>query len=244
MEPEVYTRHLENEESHWWFRGRREIIRSVVKKNFSNGDKKINILDFGAGSGTNIQMLNSFGNVYVYEKNKKISDFLKEKFKSSENIKIVEDFNNKGFFDLIVVADVIEHIKEDKLVLNQLSNSLKKNGKLLLTAPAYQFLFSNKDVTLHHYRRYTKTSLNKLFEENYTILKSSYFNFFLFLPLCILILIMKILKIQFIDSVEKKPNFLVNTFLYLIFFSESILLKFINLPFGISILTFCEKKNQ
>ena len=50
MEPEVYTRHLENEESHWWFRGRREIIRSVVKKNFSNGDKKINILDFGAGS--------------------------------------------------------------------------------------------------------------------------------------------------------------------------------------------------
>tara|TARA_B100001750_G_C15423047_1_gene553981 strand:- start:397 stop:1131 length:735 start_codon:yes stop_codon:yes gene_type:complete len=244
MEPEVYTRHLENEESHWWFRGRREIIRSVVKKNFSNGDKKINILDFGAGSGTNIQMLNSFGNVYVYEKNKKISDFLKEKFKSSENIKIVEDFNNKDFFDLIVVADVIEHIKEDKLVLNQLSNSLKKNGKLLLTAPAYQFLFSNKDVTLHHYRRYTKTSLNKLFEENYTILKSSYFNFFLFLPLCILILIMKILKIQFIDSVEKKPNFLVNTFLYLIFFSESILLKFINLPFGISILTFCEKKNQ
>ena len=244
MEPEVYTRHLENEESHWWFRGRREIIRSVVRKNFSNGDKKINILDFGAGSGTNIQMLNSFGNVYVYEKNKKISDFLKEKFKSSENIKIVEDFNNKDFFDLIVVADVIEHIKEDKLVLNQLSNSLKKNGKLLLTAPAYQFLFSNKDVTLHHYRRYTKTSLNKLFEENYTILKSSYFNFFLFLPLCILILIMKILKIQFIDSVEKKPNFLVNTFLYLIFFSESILLKFINLPFGISILTFCEKKNQ
>ena len=244
MEPEVYTRHLENEESHWWFRGRREIIRSVVKKNFSNGDKKINILDFGAGSGTNIQMLNSFGNVYVYEKNKKISDFLKEKFKSSENIKIVEDFNNKGFFDLIVVADVIEHIKEDKLVLNQLSNSLKKNGKLLLTAPAYQFLFSNKDVALHHYRRYTKFSLNKLFEENYTILKSSYFNFFLFLPLCILILIMKILKIQFIDSVEKKPNFLVNTFLYLIFFSESILLKFINLPFGISILTFCEKKNQ
>ena len=244
MEPEVYTRHLENEESHWWFRGRREIIRSVVKKNFSNGDKKINILDFGAGSGTNIQMLNSFGNVYVYEKNKKISDFLKEKFKSSENIKIVEDFNNKGFFDLIVVADVIEHIKDDQLIINQLSNSLKKNGKLLLTAPAYQFLFSNKDVALHHYRRYTKFSLNKLFEENYTILKSSYFNFFLFLPLCILILIMKILKIQFIDSVEKKPNFLVNTFLYLIFFSESILLKFINLPFGISILTFCEKKNQ
>jgi len=244
MEPEVYTRHLENEESHWWFKGRREIICSVIKKNFRNGDKKINILDFGAGSGTNIQMLNSFGNVYVYEKNKKISDFLKEKFKSSENIKIVKDFNNKDFFDLIVVADVIEHIKDDKLIINQLSNSLKKNGKLLLTAPAYQFLFSNKDVALHHYRRYTKFSLNKLFEENYTILKSSYFNFLLFLPLCISILIMKVLKIQFIDSVEKKPNFLVNTLLYLVFISESILLKFINLPFGISILTFCKKKNQ
>jgi len=243
MEPEVYIRHLENEESHWWFKGRRKIIYSLIKKNFNHEDKEINILDFGAGSGTNIQMLNSFGNVYAYEKNKKASNFLKEKFKSSKNIKIIENFDNKNFFDLIVVADVIEHIKEDKLIIDQLSNSLKKNGKLLLTAPAYQFLFSNKDVALHHYRRYTKSSLNKLFKENYRILKSSYFNFLLFLPLCASILIMKFLKVQFIDSVEKKPNFLINVFLYLVFFSESIFLKFINFPFGISIITFCEKKS-
>ena len=83
MEPEVYIRHLENEESHWWFKGRRQIIQFLIKRNINTKEKKINILDFGSGSGTNIKMLNSFGNVYAYEKNIKASNFLREKFKSS-----------------------------------------------------------------------------------------------------------------------------------------------------------------
>jgi len=242
MEPEVYIRHLKNEESHWWFKSRRKIIKAFIKKSFKNEEKKINILDFGAGSGTNVKMLNQFGNVYVYEKNKKISDFLKEKFKFSKNIKVIEEIDNKDFYDLIVAADVIEHIENEKLIIDQLTNSLKRRGKLLLTVPAYQFLFSNKDVALHHYRRYTKPSLNKLFKEDYKIVKSSYFNFFLFIPLCFSILIMKLLKIQFIDSVERKPIFFINKILYTIFVSEHIFLNFINFPFGISIITFCEKK--
>ena len=41
MEPEVYTRHLENEESHWWFKGRREIICSVIKKILEMEIKKL-----------------------------------------------------------------------------------------------------------------------------------------------------------------------------------------------------------
>ena len=243
MEPEVYIRHLENEESHWGFKGRRQIIQFLIKRNINTKEKKINILDFGSGSGTNIKMLNSFGNVYAYEKNIKASNFLREKFKSSENIKIIENFDKKDFFDLIVVADVIEHIKDDKLIIDRLSSSLKKNGRLLLTVPAYQFLFSNKDVALHHFRRYTKSSLNRLFKENYRIIKSSYFNFFLFFPLSVSILIMKFLKIQFIDSVEKKPNLAINKLLYLVFISEIFFLKFFNFPFGVSILTLCEKKD-
>ncbi len=241
MEPEVYLRHLKNEESHWWFKGRRKIIHSIIEKNFNIKDRKLNILDFGSRSGTNIKMLSFFGNVFAYEKNKSIADILKNKFKSSENIKIIDSFENENFYDLIIAADVIEHIEDDKEIIKQLFKCLKKRGKILATVPAYQFLFSNKDKALHHYRRYTKNSLNNLFREKYKILKTSYFNFFLFIPISISILLMKLFNIQFIDTVEKKPNFFINGILYYLFSSESIFFKFTNFPCGISILIFCEK---
>ena len=48
MEPEVYLRHIENEEAHWWFKARRAIIYSIIKNNINFENKKINILDYGA----------------------------------------------------------------------------------------------------------------------------------------------------------------------------------------------------
>ena len=131
MEPEVYLRHLKNEESHWWFKGRRKIIHSIIEKKFNFKEEKLNIIDIGSGSGTNIKMLSSFGNVFAYEKNKSIADILKNKFKSSENIKIVNSFENENFYDLIIAADVIEHIEDDKDIIweraieNNLTNAYK-----------------------------------------------------------------------------------------------------------------------
>ena len=85
MRRDIYTRHIENEKRHCWFAARREIIFSLIynlknKKNFS-------ILDFGAGSGTNIEILAKLGKVDVFEKNKKMKNFLKLKYKNRKNIK-------------------------------------------------------------------------------------------------------------------------------------------------------------
>ena len=84
-------------------------------------NKKAKILDFGAGSGTNIKMLSKFGEVYVYEKYAKTSKFLKQHFIKVKKIKIIKKPKQKGFFDLILVADVIEHIKNDDIFLKYLS---------------------------------------------------------------------------------------------------------------------------
>ena len=243
MEPEVYLRHIENEEKHWWFKARREIICSIIKKNINFENKKINILDFGAGSGTNVRMLDKFGCVYVYEKDEKTSNFLKEKFKKSENIKIIRPPINKDFFDLIIAADVIEHIKDDEAILKYFSDLLNKDGQMLVTVPAFNFLFSNKDETLRHYRRYDKNSMQKIISKYFKITKLSYYNFFLFLPIALSIMFFKLLKINFIDSVEKKPNIVFNNILFNIFCSEKYLLNFLNFPFGISLIALA-KKNQ
>ena len=72
MDPRIYKLHIENEKEHWWYKGRREIISSIISK-FIFKNNKLKILDFGAGSGTNTIALSHYGEVYVYEKNKKFN---------------------------------------------------------------------------------------------------------------------------------------------------------------------------
>ena len=94
---------------------RKKIIETVIKKNIPN--KKINILDFGSGSGVNIDMLSKFGHVNIYEPHL-ITKIFKKKF-NSKKYSVVSNFNQKKF-DLILLADVLEHIKDDKKIVNKL----------------------------------------------------------------------------------------------------------------------------
>ena len=236
MDPSVYIRHIKNENRHWWFSARREILSLIIEKKISKFGNKLNILDFGAGSGTNIEMLSSFGNVFVYEKNYETQKYLKNKYKEQKNIKILENFDKNLNYDLIVAADVIEHVEKDDELLHELQKKLNNNGKILITVPAFKFLFSEKDKVLKHYRRYNFKEIKTLAERYFKITKLSYFNFFLFFPIATSILFLKIFNIKFIDFAETTPNFLLNKIFYRIFSLEKIFLNFINFPFGISII--------
>jgi SAM-dependent methyltransferase len=241
MDKSVYIRQFKTNKGHWWFESRKSIIKSFLKSKLK---KKIDILDFGCGVGINLEMLADFGNVFYYDDNKKVMYLNKNnnnffKMKAVGNLK-----KTKKKFDLIVALDVIEHIDNDSKVVNYLGSLLKKNGKILITVPAYQFLFSLKDKILHHKRRYTKFSLNKIMNKKFHIIKSTYFNFFLSPAIISATLFLKLFNKNYIDSVEKKPNVIINFFFKLIFTSEKFFLNIINFPFGISILFFGEKKND
>ena len=82
-----------------------------------------------------------------------------------------------GSFDTLFALNVVEHIYDHRLALENCAKLLKKGGKLIVLVPAWQSLFNNLDMALEHYRRYNKTTLNALFTEaNYTIVHSQYFN--------------------------------------------------------------------
>ena len=237
MKKETFERHISNEKNHWWFKGRREIISKVIKNNFR---KKLQILDFGAGSGTNIDVLSKFGKVHIYEKNKKMNNYLKKKYSKSKKVKSIQNFKNEKY-DLIVAADVIEHIQNDKKAIKDLTNTLKKNGKILITVPAFQFLFSKKDVQLKHYRRYNIKNF-KFLMKDLKIIKITYFNFVLFIPLSLVILFLKIFQIDFINYAEKTPNKFINTIFYNLFSFEKNLINTLYFPFGLSILFLGQKR--
>ena len=96
MDPQVYKLHRENEKEHWWYKGRREIISAVINK-FVYREKKLKILDFGAGSGTNIITLLNYGDVYVYEKDKNALNYLKKRFANNTNIFLLDEIKEDFF---------------------------------------------------------------------------------------------------------------------------------------------------
>ena len=237
MKNVVYKRHIDNFPNHWWFQARKKIIEEIIKKNFN---KKIDILDFGSGSGVNIKMLSQFGFVNIYEPHSDTKKYLKIKYKNKNKFKILNKIKNQKF-DLIILADVLEHLKNDKKELKKLSKNLNKNGHILITVPAYKFLFSIKDKILGHYRRYNKNQISNLFK-NFNTIRLTYFNFFLFIPISLIIIFFKILNINFIKKVESSPNFFVNKILFSIFMIEKKIIQFLDLPFGISLLGLFKRK--
>ena len=76
MNHDVYKRHIENQSTHWWFQARKKIIETIIKNKFK---KKLEILDFGSGSGVNVKMFSKFGFVNIYEPHNKTRFYLKKK---------------------------------------------------------------------------------------------------------------------------------------------------------------------
>ena len=230
MDNKTFSRQIKNQKKHWWFQARKKIIDQIISS--INLKKKKNILDFGAGSGVNLDMLRKHGLVDIHEQNKYARAVIKKERKIRNLYSTLKI--KKNFYDLILLADVIEHVKQPKELLKDLKKFLKKDGHILITVPAYQFLFSTKDEILGHYRRYNKKLLKDELN-GFKIEKISYFNTLLCAPIIMMTLLNKFLKRDYIKQVETTPNFILNKVCYFIFSIEKYFLKYFNLPFGISI---------
>ena len=244
MDPRIYKLHIENEKEHWWYKGRREIISSIISK-FVFKNNKLKILDFGAGSGANTIALSHYGEVYVYEKNENALQLLKKRFEKISDIFVLDEINENIFFDLIIATDVIEHIENDDEIIKFFSKVLKNDGNILITVPAYNFLYTERDKVLGHFRRYNINTLKKKTNKYFKIIKLSYYNFFLFFLSLVLFVSLKLFKIKsLITSPENTPNFFLNNLFYKIFASEKFFLKHINFPVGASIVCLAKKINK
>ena len=147
MERNVYIRQYNQNKNHWWFEGRKLILSRILKK-YSN--KKKIILDYGCGVGINLDVLSKFGKVFYYDKSRLAINYVKKNYSKKKFFKNINKlYKYKKKFDLIVATDVIEHIKNDKKEIIKISNLLKKDGYILITVPAFQSLFSSKDISLN-----------------------------------------------------------------------------------------------
>jgi SAM-dependent methyltransferase len=146
------------EEAHWWYRGRRAIVRDAVRSLGLPPDARI--LDAGCGSGRNMVELTAFGTVYGIDIAPVSARQALARGIGNVTQGSLDDLPyDDDAFDLITSLDVIEHIEDDVAVLRELRRVARPSSALLVTVPAYPALWSSHDEVNHHQRRYTRRTL-------------------------------------------------------------------------------------
>ncbi|HMD56631.1 MAG TPA: class I SAM-dependent methyltransferase [Solirubrobacteraceae bacterium] len=187
------------EDRHWWYRGRRTVIESVVSG--LGLPPNARILDAGCGSGRNMLELTRHGTVTGIELSQ-TSVVLARGRETGDVIagSVLEMPFADASFDLAVSLDVIEHLQDDLLALRELRRTVAPGGALVVTVPAYQWLWSGHDVINHHHRRYTRASLQRVAEQaGWRQARTTYFNSLL-LPLAILLRVLDRLNTKTTES--------------------------------------------
>lgn len=159
MKKVEYARMADREKSYWWHLGRLRIIETYLQQ-ATKGKTDVKILNVGAGTGGTLAMLERYGTVDNVDISDDAIAFIKrlgyDRIKKVDGIKL--PYKDKSY-DIVGAFDVLEHIEDDQVALKEWHRVLKDDGSILITVPAYQWLWSDHDISLHHFRRYTTSRL-------------------------------------------------------------------------------------
>ncbi len=238
------------ENNNWWFVGKSILINTICKQLFQTHSKGRRLLDLGSGTGAVLNILGKYGDAYGTEISTEAIGYLKEK--KLHDI-VLSDANKplplkSNSFTFITCLDVLEHLDNDSLLINEMYRICSPGGYVVITVPAFNILWSYHDEALSHKRRYSKKKFVQQFENlDCHFIKTSYYNFIFFFPILIFRKIRKIISSNkgeiYSDCNLSLPD-LVNKLFGLLFRIEIFCLRFLNFPFGVSILLILKKNGK
>jgi 2-polyprenyl-3-methyl-5-hydroxy-6-metoxy-1,4-benzoquinol methylase len=241
MEDVLYDIFYEVEKKHWWFKARLHILLYFLKDRIKL-KKENRLLDVGCGTGAVLESLQKEYDAFGIDMSDKAIEFCKLQGISRVTVSSLDQVPSSDKFDILTFFDVIEHIEKDEEVLQNAYNLLVAGGNILITVPAYKFMWSSHDDLNLHYRRYTKKQLKEKVEAaGFKVEHITYYNTFLF-PLALIQRLFSNLQ-KNPDHVDLSvPNSFLNNLLYKIFVSEKKIISKASFPFGVSILCWGVKK--
>jgi SAM-dependent methyltransferase len=176
MEGGAYAEMYELEDRHWWFKGRRELIWALLHRAPIADEPRI--LDAGCGTGRNLVEFGALGPWAGMDPSEDAVAYCKRRGLDEVTCAGLEDIPfGSDSFDLLLACDVLEHVPDDERALSELARVAAKGAHLVVTAPAYQWLWTEHDVQLHHFRRYTLGELSRRAEgAGWSPVHRTYFN--------------------------------------------------------------------
>jgi SAM-dependent methyltransferase len=242
MDRVVYDRMAAHDTTHWWYRARREILSDYLKR-WGGLPGQARILEIGCGTGPNLPMLAEFGEVDAIEIDDTARGFASERLGKPVGASPLPELTGVdcGAYDLVAVLDVVEHVDDDVAALKAIAKCLKPGGKILITVPAHQWMWSAHDVVNHHKRRYSKARLAAaLSAAGLKAQKLGWFNSLLFPAAVAARMLGKLTGKD--DSDDSPPPGPINAVFEKIFGLERHLVGRVPLPPGLSIIALASPK--
>jgi SAM-dependent methyltransferase len=243
MKEHTYPIMFRIEQSHWWYTGRRKILANFVADICRRvTDRRPRILDVGCGTGANLLMLSEYGDAEGVDISTDALAFCRERGLDQVKVGAGEELPyDDATFDLVTALDVVEHMDDDLAGLREMRRVLRPGGRVLLFVPTFMFLWGVQDDVSNHRRRYRLPELRRVLEQaGFEVERTTYANITFFLPI---LLVRKLMRVTGIKA-ESENNINVsslNGLLGSVFGAESVVLRHMNIPFGVSGLCVARK---
>ena len=236
MDPQLFAMFRVLEERHWWFVARREILFALAK---SLAPPRAALLDVGCGTGFFLARAKEHFAIVGVDPSPIAIQLCDDLGLDCVLPGTATDLSSvsEQHFDIVTLLDVIEHVDDDVAALRAAADALRPGGRVIVTVPAFQFLWSAHDDVNHHKRRYTTNGLGTAMRRaGLEPIYLTYFNSYLF-------------PIAFVERLAKRalgldkgadlslPPTIVNAAMRRVFLAErSRLCSFRTFPVGLSVL--------
>lgn len=251
MRADHYETHFALEQDHWWFVGRRNILLHLLDREVQRDARlrrPLKLLDVGTGGGGILPFLSNYGSVVAVDPEPAAVAAASARSFDVRRGGLPSDlpFGADEKFDVITLLDVIEHVDQDVESLINVRRLLRPHGRVIITVPAFQFLWSGHDVINEHKRRYTKSELqHKLDAAGFNVRLISYCNSALFLPIAAVRLARR--RFSSTDETETALGMVpkpANALLGGLFGMERHIIPMFPLPFGVSLVAVASVKED
>ncbi len=251
LSKEEFERDFDLKDTNWFYKGMSDIWASLLAANAGAVLPVKCALDLGCGVGGKMEHLKKISDkVFGLDLSMDALRFCKISSSSHLTQATIEELPYKnGVFTFVNAFDVLEHVENDIGVLREINRVLADSGFLVIAVPAFNMLWSQHDIANFHKRRYRSAMLKEKVEKaGFKVKRMTYANFFLFPP----VLLFRIVQYRILGRisgrsgeakrtrVEGLPGSL-NAILHGILKLESLLIKKVDLPFGVALLCVAEK---
>lgn len=243
MDRSAYQKHYQLDQTHFWRIAKRRLVLRWLEKYIPHQESQ-RILDIGGGCSVISGQLRRFGDVIVVEPDPEMAELAETQLGVTvQKGSLPQDVGVNGQFDVITLLDVLEHVDDDTLSLQVIHHLMSAGGVFVCTVPAYQWLWSDHDVVLHHKRRYTRRRLReRLQSAGFRVERISYYTSLL-LP----VVALQRITSRFLKSGRPAeysvhtPSTMLNGLLSAIMSTERGILDHVSLPFGSALIAICRK---
>jgi 2-polyprenyl-3-methyl-5-hydroxy-6-metoxy-1,4-benzoquinol methylase len=244
MDADLYEQLRRVEDDHWWFRSRRHIVKSLIARSMGHA-RPLRICDIGCGTGGNLVAFAENHEIFGVEKSVQGVEFARRRLGDRVTIGHLPDgieLPNESF-DVVLLLDVLEHVESDAQSAKRAVELLRSGGIVVATVPANPWLYSQYDVRLHHFRRYSKSQFRQLWIGTKLELLS-YYNALLFPPAATVRIANRLFPSRDATNDLEVPPALLNSVLRFVMKAETPFLGRVPVPFGLSLIAVARRQRD